>query len=124
MASCGGGLAGATSMGSVYIGNGDCDYSEEMIVYTTQNGEAPMTVPFASECQWEQPAKVGPFRPSRGFFCRRSGTSPLAGTRYTLVVKRHETDECGTPPRLFYACVKGCNHSAPKSMNFISVECD
>lgn len=122
-ASCGGGLAGTAVRGSLYIGYGDCDYDQEMIEYTLQ-GEEIKRFTFQSQCRWDASGKVRELRPSRGFVCRKAGDTPLAGVKYSLVVKHAQKDACGNPPRLSYRCVQNCTPLVPTTIDFVPVECD
>jgi hypothetical protein len=124
LASCGGGLVGTAERGSLYIGYGDCDYDEEMVVYKRHSEERAEVFRFQSQCRWSTFAKVGVFQPFRGFVCQKTRGFPLAGVKYVLAIERSLNDACGKRPKLSYKCTMNCTSFVPKTIDFLPVECD
>lgn len=118
-ASCGGGLYGSSNKGSFYIGAGDCEYKQEMIVFTDLSNNKKLFV-FNRECEYikdKDGAEIG-------FSCRPKGKSPLAGATYRHRVEPKKKGACDAPPLEYYACVKGCSASTPRVFDIEPVECD
>jgi hypothetical protein len=123
-ASCGGGISGKSDLGLIAIGQGDCDYVEDMIELYSKNSGQLQKFKFKADCQWMRSLKVGLYSPSRGFSCRMHGRSPLAGTRYLLKIERRKPNACGRHPRLSYYCVQGCTKNVPGKFDLEPIECD
>ena len=125
-ANCGGGLSGTSSFGQIYIGSGDCEFQEEMIIVSSsEEPSRNRSYRFKKECEYTF-AKSGS---TIGFRCREGGTSPLAGTRYRMRVSPTETEpdlceEGARPfPVTYYACTQGCTVKAPARF-YIETPCD
>ncbi len=122
---CGGGLSGRSSSGEFYIGQGDeigqgdCDFKEEMIVVSKKKTQTKQ-YKFKRECEYVID-KTG----SRiGFSCYANGRSPLAGARFRLRSSPKEKGYCGNSPRWYYRCVFGCSEAVPKTFDISPEECD
>jgi hypothetical protein len=113
---CGGGLNGESPSLQIYIGTGDCEYHEEMIIVSSvKTPVGQKSYKFNRECEYVFD-KSGL---NIGFRCRDNGSSPLAGTYYRARVSSTETqtdpcEEGAKPfPLTYYACTRGCNERVP-----------
>lgn len=101
----------------VSIGDGGCSYDGEMII----NGDRPRpghhvdhvtTVLFDSQCQ----------STTKGFTCRDSGSTVLAGTTYQKVPGNRKV--CGDRRWPIYRCISGCNRpGTPEAFEIEPYEC-
>ena len=125
-AGCGGGLRGHSSVGEIYIGFGDCDYEEEMIIVRKPQKKASpfpsaeRSYKFDNECtRFGTPEDIG-----TRFVCPASRQSPLAGSEYRIAKARGKQIHCDDPKWPVFRCVRGCNNpSIPKYFEVLPVEC-
>lgn len=118
-AGCGGGWEGDSTAGHIYIGEGDCDYRQKMILVKPRKGHE-RRFEFLRECAYLPGAQGS----ESGFVCRRGRRSPLAGASYRYRTDATQTDGCGTAPREYYACIKGCSARVPQEFSILPVDCD
>lgn len=131
MAGCGGGLEAEGKVTGIYIGTGDCEYSEEMIVVKDSDQVTLRTFQFADECAWDRTAvvptrrgKVGSATYYRGFSCPPRRKSPLSGAAYRVSFDWKRKDGCGQVPRVTYVCARGCSTKVPSVFKDLPVDCD
>lgn len=104
----------STKIWDIDISDQGCKYDELMITFSRVGGRST-GIAFTSECR-EFSHRSG----ARGFSCKATGKSPMAGATYKLV-KRGKPycppdSSDGGSPGYQYACIKGCNRSTPKHL--------
>lgn len=120
-AGCGGGLAGKAGNYDYYIGSGDCQYEQDMVIVSNQNDSTSTSSEFAPSCSYEY--KIGGFQATE-FTCLSTSKSPLAGSKYLLKEDPKRNGACEKPPYYYYQCVAGCSEKIPAYFDIIPVECD
>lgn len=99
-AGCSDTLVAVPKSSGISIGDGGCEYEQEMIFDWEQPGQANSArkiVPFKSLCSWNK----------SGFSCNSQGSTVLAGATYKKVPG--EKTVCGDPRWPVYRCTAGCN---------------
>ena len=95
----------------------DCDHPAMMILTSdfsksTDGGIPRQPVSFASQCK----------KTSTGFWCRRNGQTPLAGSAYRYTHDTNPTCE-GQRAGIRLTCVKACTAKIPKYLYITPWEC-
>lgn len=120
-AGCGGGLTGKAGDYEYYIGTGDCQYEQDMVMVSHQNDSMGTSHEFAPACTFS--FESGNFM-ATGFSCAPDSKSPLAGSKYLLKEDPARNGACEKPPYHYYQCVTGCSEKIPAHFDIIPVECD
>jgi hypothetical protein len=99
----------------VSIGDGGCEYPQEMIINGQRHRPSPElvdAVSFDSQCQ----------RTEIGFSCRSGGSTLLSGTAYKKVPGSKTI--CGNRHWPMYRCIAGCRQvGVPKGFDIEPYEC-
>ena len=109
-------FVGQASNYQVVMGDFGCTFSEDMIFRFEKfqsNEDVPIDpIPFSSQCTTTK----------SGFYCRASGKTVLAGTKYKAV---RGPNSCGVVVWPSFKCVEGCKQAGvPAYLKNTPYDCD